>query len=259
MEKHCTQLAQRNVSAERRGRNNQKLLWSHRVIFILTGNTDPTAAWDSRRYREEEGRWQETSSSCQSAKRGESQNRLILPPYFLPRSHREKPLDNRPPPAYFFFLHERVGNPLMFFTVQSNLAVQMWSGGKKPNKYFPKEAKDRKPPPSLPTPAVTLMRLNETQQQRLSCQPQHTHSVKVQLCASTVHEKKKKKKAGALEWADADQHLSSPALTSRPSPSSPRLSERLPTSGSCWVTSVTDRLFPACEVYVSIRRLLGLI
>lgn len=80
----------------------------------------------------------------------------------------------------------------MFFTVQSNLAVQMWSGGKKPNKYFPKEAKDRKPPPGLPTPAVTLMWLNETQQQQLSCQPQHTHSVKAQLCASTVHKKKKK-------------------------------------------------------------------
>lgn len=101
VEKHCTELAQLNVSAERRGRNNKELLWSHRVIFILTGNTDPTAAWDSRRYREEEGRWQETSSSCRSAKRGESQDRLILSPYFLPRSHREKPLDNRPPAAYF--------------------------------------------------------------------------------------------------------------------------------------------------------------
>lgn len=85
-----------------------------------------------------------------------------------------------------------VGNPLMFFTVQSNLAMQMWSGGKKPNKYFPKEAKARKPPPSLPTPAVTLMWLNETQQQQLSCQPQHTRSVKAQLCASTVHKKTKR-------------------------------------------------------------------
>lgn len=74
----------------------------------------------------------------------------------------------------------------------------MWSGGKKPNKYFPKEAKDRKPPPSLPTPAVTLMWLNETQRQRLSCQPQHTHSVKAQLCASTVHKKKKKKRLQPL-------------------------------------------------------------
>lgn len=105
----------------------------------------------------------------------------------------------------------------MFFTVQSNLAMQMWSGGKKPNKYFPKEAKDRKPPPSLPTPAVTLMWLNETQQQQLLCQPQHTHSVKAQLCVSTVH-KKNPQNPAALEWANADQHLSSPASPPTPAP-----------------------------------------
>lgn len=132
----------------------------------------------------------------------------------------------------------------------------MWSGGKKPNKYFPKEAKDRKPPPSLPTPTVTLMWLNETQQQQLSCQPQHTHSVKAQLCASTVH----KKIQTCSPWIGRCRPTSvfpSPHL-----PPQALFSLAVWAPAYIWklLSDISDgQAFPACEVYVSIRRWLGLI